>query len=162
VILSETALQFGLSLVAVALVSWPILHDWRAIAILLICVVYVDLDLLMTIWLAGYSINMITMVGFVMAVGLVVDYLAHISHYFMINGSSDGSPIDSKTRMIKAMNQVGVAVFLGAMTTLLGVMPLSLASSFIYRQFFILMVQIILLGVLHGFVLVPVLLMLFF
>ena len=37
----------------------------------------------MTIWLAGYSINMITMVGFVMAVGLVVSTCCQMTTFLI-------------------------------------------------------------------------------
>jgi len=60
--------------------------------------------------------------------------------------------------MISALDEVGGAVLLGGMTTFVGVLPLAFASSFIYRVFFRLFFAIVSLGILHGFVVVPCLL----
>jgi len=60
-----------------------------------------------------------------------------------------------RQRMISALDEVGGAVLLGGMTTFVGVLPLAFASSFIYRVFFRLFFAIVSLGILHGFVVVP-------
>jgi multidrug efflux pump subunit AcrB len=60
--------------------------------------------------------------------------------------------------MITALDEVGGAVLMGGLTTFVGVLPLAFASSFIYRVFFRLFFCIVTLGIFHGFVVVPCLL----
>jgi len=90
VIKRETIMNMLLSFVAVALISVPVLGSIKAVLIVLLCVLAIDIDLLGLLWLNGYDLNSITMLSLVMAIGLVVDYLAHIVHYFM--GAADRDP----------------------------------------------------------------------
>ena len=46
------------------------------------------MDLLGLLWLLGLEINAITAINLVMAVGLVVDYSAHIAHNICIQDGS--------------------------------------------------------------------------
>ena len=43
-----------------------------------------DMDLVGMLWIWGLEVNAITCINLVMAVGLVVDYSAHIIHNFTI------------------------------------------------------------------------------
>jgi multidrug efflux pump subunit AcrB len=90
VIKQETIMNMLLSFAAVALISVPVLGSTKAVLIVLLCVMAIDIDLLGLLWLNGYDLNSITMISLVMAIGLVVDYLAHIVHYFM--GAADRDP----------------------------------------------------------------------
>ena len=90
VIKRETIMNMLLSFVAVALISVPVLGSIKAVLAVLLCVMAIDIDLLGLLWLNGYDLNSITMISLVMAMGLVVDYLAHIVHYFM--GAADRDP----------------------------------------------------------------------
>jgi multidrug efflux pump subunit AcrB len=142
----------------VALISIPVLQSYRSVFAVLICVAAIDVDLLGLIWLWGLSLNSLTMISLVMAIGLVVDYLAHIIHYFMIHSNSS----DPRARMANALSEVGGAVAVGGLTTFIGVLPLAFASSFVYRVFFKLFLSIVVLGILHGFVIAPVLVVLLY
>ena len=42
----------------------------------------VDLNLLALIWFWGLELNFITMINLVLAIGLAVDYSAHIAHSY--------------------------------------------------------------------------------
>ena len=153
VITRETVGNLVLSFTAVALISFPVLRSWRAVLAVLVCVAAIDVDLLGLIWAWGLALNSVTMISLVMAIGLVVDYLAHMVHYFMAHADL----ADPRDRMAAALAEVGGAVALGGTTTFIGVLPLAFASSFIYRIFFKLFLSIVTLGMLHGFVLIPVL-----
>lgn len=159
VIYQETILNLCLSFLAVTLISIPVLQSNKAVFAVLICVVAIDLELLGLIRLWGLSLNSLTMIALVMAIGLVVDYLAHIVHYFMIHSGSSG---DVRVRMAKALAEVGGAVAVGGLTTFIGVLPLFFASSWVYRVFFKLFLSIVVLGILHGFVIAPLLVVLLF
>ena len=61
---------------------------------------------LMRIW--GVSLNSISMINLVMAIGFAVDYSAHIAHAFVF--SHETNP-DKK--VINALRTVGASVFMG-------------------------------------------------
>jgi len=159
VIVRETVGNMICSFAAVALISWPVLQSARCVAVILVCVAAIDVDLLGLLWVWGLDLNSITMISLVMAIGLVVDYLAHILHYF--HEHSKNNPDDPRSSMAAALDEVGGAVLLGVSTTFVGVLPLAFASSFIYRVFFKLFLGIISLGMVHGFVVVPCMVILF-
>lgn len=143
---------------AVTIISIPVLQSYKAVFAVLLCVAAIDIELVGLIWLWGLSLNSVTMIALVMAIGLVVDYLAHIVHYFMIHSHNS----DPRVRMAHALAEVGGAVAVGGLTTFIGVLPLAFASSWVYRVFFKLFLSIVVLGIVHGFVVAPVLVVLLF
>ncbi|CAE8600296.1 unnamed protein product [Polarella glacialis] len=58
-------------------------------------------------------------------------------------------------RAVASMEEVGPAVLMGALTTLVATLPLGLATSIIFRTFFKCMIGINVLGSLHGLVFMP-------
>ena len=78
-----------------------------------------------------------------MAVGLVVDYMVHIVHYFLHQDPN----ISKDDRIANALGEIGPSVFVGAMTTFLGIMPLAFGSSDLNRIFFKMFLVIISFGV---------------
>ena len=92
-----------------------------------------------------------------MAIGLVVDYSLHLIHSFGLKPSEAGR----KERTLQALRGIGPAVLLGLTTTFLGVLPIAFASSQVFRVFFQMFLSIVIVGGLHGFFLLPVLLSLF-
>ena len=87
-----------------------------------------------------------------MSVGLSVDYCVHIGHaYTRASGLGD-------TRVRNALRGMGRAVFKGGLTTFVGVMMLSVASSDAFRTFFKMLFSTVVFGVYHGLVVMPVVL----
>ena len=60
----------------------------------------------MHVW--GVSLNSISMINLVMAIGFAVDYSAHIAHAFVF--SRETSP---EEKVIQALGTVGASVFMG-------------------------------------------------
>jgi predicted RND superfamily exporter protein len=187
IIYKELLQNFGLVLVAIAFVCSIVLADAQSVAITIFVISIVDANILGTIFYWGLDINSITAVNVIMAVGLVVDYSAHVVHNFSLqtpaeNGSSaDGSTADStlcweqwevgsrssqcsqrsqhrNTRVIMTLREIGPSVLMGGLTSFLGILPLAAATSHPFRVFFKMFLGIIVFGMTHGLVLVPVLL----
>lgn len=113
--------------------------------------------LLASVPLWGLDLNAISATNLVMAIGLVVDYSLHLIYSFGLQEIDLGR----KERTLRALQSIGPAVFLGLITTFLGVLPLAFASSQVFRVFFFMFLSIVIVGGMHGFVLLPVLLSLF-
>ena len=82
----ETIITTGSSIAAIAVVVLVITSSFTATSLVVFCVLLVDLMLvgLMHYW--GLTFNSIVVVNIVIAIGLSVDYSAHIAHsYLMIN-----------------------------------------------------------------------------
>ena len=96
----------------------------------------------------------------VIAIGLAVDYSAHIAHtYLTITPPMDltnGEKRRYKAR--KAISGMGSSVFHGAFSTFLAIVVLGGAKSYIFVVFFRLWLGIIVFGMANGFLLVPVIL----
>lgn len=109
-------------------------------------------------YMALWSINLdsISMINLIMCTGFSVDFTAHICYAYM---SSDSN--DPKDRVREALYSLGLPIFQGAMSTVLGVSALILADSYIFLVFFKMIFMVIIFGALHGMFLLPVLLSIF-
>ncbi|KAL1462487.1 hypothetical protein WDU94_014318 [Cyamophila willieti] len=109
-------------------------------------------------YMAMWSVNLdsISMINLIMCTGFSVDFTAHICYAYM---SSDSN--DPKERVREALYALGLPIFQGAMSTILGVSALILADSYIFLVFFKMTFMVILFGALHGMFLLPVLLSIF-
>ena len=121
----------------------------------------IDLNLLALIWYWGLELNFITMINLILAIGLAVDYSAHIAHAYNCSEAPEDEPSNIKRRKARvrlAFRKIGSSVFHGAFSTFLAIVTISASSSYIFRAFFKQWFAIILFGMLHGFFLLPVLL----
>ena len=125
----------------------------------------------MSLW--GLPINTTTMINVVLAVGFSVDNAAHFCHSFMNAPlNSDGKTIfigegqtmeysarnERKARVLYALNAVGMPIFAGDISTIIALLPLSTADSQIFISFFKCVTLVMLFGVSHAVVYLPVVL----
>ena len=124
-------------------------------------VAMIDIDLFGWMYICGISLDLVTYTQCVMAVGLTVDYVIHITHAI-----SDASPkiTPSMTnndifiaRLKIAMKDMGASVVKGAFTTFLGAIALVFSQSEAFRTFFYMFSGIIIVAVAHGLILTPAL-----
>ena len=72
--------------------------------------------------------NVISVVNFVMAVGLAVDYTLHFCHAFLAQPGPD-----RVTRVKRTLMTMGDCILKGGGTTLLGTLPMAFSTSTIFR-----------------------------
>ncbi len=150
VLLSECLQNLGLALVGVVLVCLLLLGDIRSCMIVAGSVVVVDVLLFGMMHLAGVRFNSIAVTNLIMAVGLSVDYTLHLVHRFQ---NTPG--MTRVERVQRTLTDIGPAVVVGGFSTFLGVLPMTMATSVIFRTFMKMMFGTVVFGLGVGLLLVP-------
>ncbi|CAM9184613.1 unnamed protein product, partial [Scytosiphon promiscuus] len=152
IIYKELFQGLGLCVAAVFLLTLILLAHPLTAGLVFLMVTFTIVDVLGIMYFWGLSIDTIAVINLVLAVGLSVDYSAHIAHSFMIKtGTRD-------ERVMQAVSDIGVAVVHGGMSTFLAVVLLSLSASYVFRVLFKQFFATAVMGLGHGLILLPVLL----
>ena len=149
----ETARNILLATAAVFVVNLVLLADFVIAVIVVSMVALTDFMLFANIWYLGLSLNFVTSICIIFAVGLSVDYSSHIAHCFL--STAEGSRV---TRATKVLTSVGSPIAAGALTTGFSIVFLGFASYYPFGVFFKMLTILVLLGIWHGIVLLPVIL----
>jgi predicted RND superfamily exporter protein len=151
-IIPETTSNIIIALVCVLIVCTVLLGDFFAALLVVAMVGIVDLCLLgyMAHW--NLDFNSVTSINIVIAVGLAVDYSAHIMHSFL---AATG---DRMERVKGAIDHIGASVMNGAFSTFIAVLPLGLSRSYVFSVFFKMWFLIVIFGSYMGLIVLPVLL----
>lgn len=96
--------------------------------------------------------------GLQLAIGLSVDYAAHVAHAFLHTESRKNDAAPRTTRALISVRHIGAAVAYGAGSTLIAVLMLAFSSSYIFISFFRIFFLVILFGLWHGLIMLPVVL----
>ena len=140
-------------IVAVTLVSFVLIPHWSAALFVLPGIVIMYVNFLGTMQWMGLHINSLTYVIVVMAIGLLVDFLVHILLRYY---ETEGATKESKVK--ETLRTMGASMFVGGLTTFLGVCPLVFSSTHIFMTVFWAFAAMVSLGFAHGLILLPVVL----
>ena len=157
----DVALQLGTALLAIFIIVLIFSGNICTTMMVTFNIALVDVNILALIWYWGLELNFVTLVNLILAIGLAVDYSAHIAHAYNIAKPDSDCTNNSqrrKSKVKKAFTKIGNSVFHGAFSTFLAIVTISASSNYIFRAFFKQWFAIILFGMLHGFVLLPVIL----
>ena len=146
-----TVAAFAMMGISLLLIPNPICSLWVAFSIISIELGVVGL---MSFW--DVSLDSISMINLIMCIGFSVDFSAHISYHFISRRY-----LKNSERVTDSLYALGLPITQGAISTILGVLGLMLAPSYIFITFFKMVFLVIILGALHGLFLLPVLLSLF-
>lgn len=160
VFVEETVLSCGLSFLAVFFVVLFITGSFPVTLLVVLAVVLVDLFLIALIFYWDLTFNTVVVINIVIAIGLAVDYSAHIAAtYLTIKAPSHMTDAEKrKYKAGKALSTMGSSVFHGGFSTFLAIITLSASSSYIFLVFFRLWFGIIVFGMSNGFFLLPIIL----
>merc|ERR1719223_777857 len=153
IIRSELFLNVGLALAAVAVIVLITVASPLTALIITVNVALCIIEILGFMHALGIAIDSVSVINIVLAVGLSIDYSAHVGHCFMIKGGND-----KNNRALEALADIGAAVLNGALTTFLAVVVLLFSSSYVFVTLSIQFALTVCLGATHGLVLLPVLL----
>ena len=149
-------------MVAVTCVLLVITGNLLVTLLVTMSILLVDIYLYALIYYWGLTFNTIVVINIVVAIGLSVDYSAHIAHTYLTAKPPNNSYFrgnNHKKRLFKArtaLSQMGSSVFHGGFSTLLAISVLGPSSSYVFVVFFKLWVGIIVFGMSNGFFLLPV------
>ena len=150
--IDELILMTVTSVSAVGSVSLVFMPHWSAALFMFPMLGMMYIDVLGFMQWFEIPINALTSTVLAISVGLLVDYMMHILFAYM---SCEGRRIE---RARLALESIGPSVFLGGFSTLLGVLFLGLGQTQVFETVFTMFVTIILIGMLHGLIFLPVVL----
>lgn len=156
--ITEVVITLLEAILLVFLVMLVFLQNWRATLIPTIAVPVVLLGTFAVMAVAGFSINILTMFGLVLAMGLLVDdAIVVVENVERIMREEHLSPVEATH---KAMSQITGALVGVAMVLVAVFIPMSFlggSSGAIYRQFTLTMVAAMVLSILTAMILTPAL-----
>ncbi|KAI4503226.1 hypothetical protein M0802_001448 [Mischocyttarus mexicanus] len=125
---------------------------------ILLCVLLTLLNVCGFMYFWGLTIDIVSCIGLELAVGLSVDYAAHVAHAFLNTSSKENNSQDRKIRALIAVKHIGAAVAYGAGSTLLALSMLAFSDAYVFRAFFKIFFLVILFGLWHGLLFLPIVL----
>ena len=152
IIAKELWRNMGLAMICVFVITLLLLADIKSCLLVFICVVLTLVDIVGMLHFWGITIDTLSCVNIVLAIGLCVDYSAHIAHAFIV---SEGSSIE---RSQSALSLMGPAIINGGITTFLAVFPLIFSASHVFQTFFKVFFLTVIFGLFHGIIFLPVIL----
>lgn len=156
----ETFTSIALSLVAILLVVMLVTGSLPVTLLVVFAVLLVDVFLLALVHYWDLTMNSIVVVFLVIGLGLSVDYSAHIAHtYLAVEAPAGMSPMDMRRyKASVAISSMGSSVIHGGFSTMLAVLAISSAKTYIFQVMFKTFFGIIVFGMANGFILIPIIL----
>lgn len=153
VIAVEVERNLELALVCVMVCTVILITNLQMCLWIFICVTLTLVNVLGWMQRWGMTVDIVCCIGLELAIGLCVDYAAHVGHSFLT--VSEGSRSE---RAFKTVTSIGTAVLLGGGSTLLSLSLLSMSESYIFKSFFKIFLLVILFGLFYGLIFLPVIL----
>ena len=160
---SDTFKSCGLSVAAVICVIFFITSNLIVTILVAIAVLLVDFFIVALVFYWNLTMNSIVVIQVVIAIGLAVDYSAHIAHTYLtiIPPNTPQFKTKKAKRMYKAsksLSQMGSSIFHGGFSTFLAISVLAGSKSYVFVVFYKMWFGIILFAMANGFLLLPVVL----
>lgn len=144
--------NLGLALVCVFVITLMLLANIPICMMVLLCVALTLVDMVGMLHFWDLTIDTLSCINIVLAIGLCVDYSAHIAHAYIV---SEGT---REERAVSSLLKMGPAIVNGGITTFLALLLLGFSQSHVFITFFKVFLLTVAFGLFHGVVFFPVLL----
>jgi len=150
---SELFLTTILGVSAVSTISLVFVPHWSSVLFVAPIMSILYVDLLGFLQLCGVAINAVSYISLTMSIGLMVDFLLHIVlRYF------ESKETTRNAKVKDTLQTMGTSILIGGISTFLGVLPLVFSTSTIFSTIFYCFLGLVVLGISHGLVFLPVVL----
>lgn len=144
--------NLALAAICVFVVTLILIANFWTSVLVFICVVCTVIDVAGTMQFWGISIDTASSVLLILCFGLAVDYSAHVGHTFMTLAGTRNE------RTMKTLVTIGPAVFSGGFSTFLAFLLLVNSISYGFTLFFRIFTSVVIFGLFHGLIFLPVIL----
>eukprot|EP00095_Tigriopus_kingsejongensis_P003657 maker-scaffold11_size778918-snap-gene-1.12 protein:Tk03657 transcript:maker-scaffold11_size778918-snap-gene-1.12-mRNA-1 annotation:"hypothetical protein DAPPUDRAFT_306990" len=152
VISQELFRNLFLAIICVSITTMLLIANTTSCIIVILCVVMSLVDVGGAMYFWGLTIDIVASTNIIISVGLCVDFSAHVAHYFMLQSGSKNE------RMRSTLRKIGPAVFNGGISTLIAVLMLMNSKSHVFISYFKVFFLMIVFGLFHGLLFLPVVL----
>ncbi|CAH2243068.1 jg2174 [Pararge aegeria aegeria] len=153
IIAVEVERNIELALLCVMICTVILITNLQMCLWIFICVLLTIVNVLGWMQRWGMTVDIVCCIGLELAIGLCVDYAAHVGHTFLT--ITQGS---RNERTFKTVTSIGSAVLLGGGSTLLSLSLLSMSKAYTFQSFFKIFLLVILFGLFNGLMFLPVVL----
>ncbi|XP_046631548.1 uncharacterized protein LOC124311207 [Daphnia pulicaria] len=152
VIMEELYRNLAIAMVCVFVTTFILIANLFACLLVLLCVVLTLICVNGSMHFWGLTIDTVSCINLVLAIGLCVDYAAHVAHTFMTKTGTRNE------RAAATISSIGPAVFHGGFSTFLAFIFLANSDSHVFLTFFKIFVLVVAYGLFHGLLFFPVVL----
>ncbi|ETN81458.1 patched family protein [Necator americanus] len=154
VILQSTIQNDTLAVICMVVISLIFIPNPLCAVWITIAIVTIDVGVIGFLSLWSVKLDPIFMITIILSIGFSIEFSAHITHGFV---SNEGN-LTPKERCIDSMEKLAWPVVHGSMSTILGVTVLAFINSYMVLVFFKTIFLVLIIGVFHALVLLPIVL----
>uniref|UniRef100_A0A914USQ6 SSD domain-containing protein n=1 Tax=Plectus sambesii TaxID=2011161 RepID=A0A914USQ6_9BILA len=147
----------GTATVVMLIVSFLLIPKLACSVCLAACIISTNLGVIGAMSLWGVRLDMISMITLLMSVGVSVDFVAHVSYFYVEALQKNMTASQAQY----ALWSLGLPIMQGALSTICGMLVLLAIDAYMIRAFVKTMMLVVIFGLYHGLVLLPIVMSLF-
>ncbi|KAJ8027871.1 Patched domain-containing protein 3 [Holothuria leucospilota] len=154
IVLPNTLQNLLIALVAMMVVSLIFIPSPFVAILVTLCVLSIEMGVIgfMSHW--GVALDAISMINIILCIGFSVDFSAHMCYAFV----SQSSSLRPRQKTANALHLLGYPILQSGLSTVIAQLVLFATKSYIFKTFAKVLVLVMVLGMLHGLVILPALL----